>query len=330
MARTHNKNPLNIKSSGVSLPLLLFLLYCWVMPVHSMPDTNNVTPVTNTSTSPQITILNKDFLSNIHDKTPTKKTNLDLIIKKTTTLDDNIENVDIEHQIIVAEVAIIIDDIGYNRSQGLAAINIPGNLTYAIIPHSPHAKSLAIAAYKMQKELILHAPMSNIHNYPMGQSGLTEEMSEEDFHNTLSNAIASVPYVIGVNNHMGSLLTQQQRPMEWTMKTLKAHGLYFIDSRTTPASVAWKTAQQFNIASLKRDVFLDHKRDSVFIAEQFERFISIAKRKGYAIAIAHPYPETIKYLENNINRLKVHGIRLRTASELVNHYSPNKQQQAKM
>lgn len=330
MAITHNINPLNIKNSGVKLPLFIFLLYYWAIPVNSMPDADSVTPVTNTLMSPQITILNNDFLSNVHDKAPKNSTNLNSIINNTTTLDENDEDVDIEHQIIVAEVAIIIDDIGYNRSQGLAAINIPGKLTYAIIPHSPHAKSLAIAANKMQKELILHAPMSNIHNYPMGQSGLSEEMSEEDFHNTLSNAIASVPYVIGVNNHMGSLLTQQQRPMEWTMKTLKVHGLYFIDSRTTPASIAWKTAQQFNIASLKRDVFLDHKRDSDFIAEQFERFISIAKRKGYAIAIAHPYPETIEYLRDNIKRLKAHGIRLRTASELVNHYSPNKQQQAKM
>lgn len=344
MSKTQHKHSLKVKNSGVKSSLLLILLYCWVMPVNSMPDNNNVTPGTNTSTSPQITILNKDFLSKLQDKAPTKNTNLDSIIKNATTLNDNVENEDFnidvdvgvdldentEHQIIVADVAIIIDDIGYNRSQGLAAINIPGNLTYAIIPHSPHAKSLAIAAYKKQKELILHAPMSNIHNYPMGQSGLTEEMSEEDFHNTLLNAIASVPHISGVNNHMGSLLTQQQLPMEWTMKTLKAHGLYFIDSRTTSASVAWKTAQQFNIASLKRDVFLDHQRDSVFIAEQFERFISIAKRKGYAIAIAHPYPETIKYLKNNINRLKAQGIRLRTASELVNHYSPNKQQQAKM
>jgi polysaccharide deacetylase 2 family uncharacterized protein YibQ len=327
MAITHNKNPLNLKNSVVKLPFFIFFLYCWAMPANSMPDTDSVTPVINTLISPQITILNNDLLSNIHDKAPTNSTNLDSIINNTTTLDEN--NEDIEHQIIVAEVAIIIDDIGYNRSQGLAAINIPGKLTYAIIPHSPHAKSLAIAANKMQKELILHAPITNIHNYPMGQSGLSEEMSEENFHNTLSNAIASVPYVIGVNNHMGSLLTQQQRPMEWTMKTLKAHGLYFIDSRTTPASIAWKTAQQFNIASLKRDVFLDHERDSGFIAEQFERFISIAKRKGYAIAIAHPYPETIKYLRDNINRLKAHGIRLRTASELVNYHSPNKQQ-AKM
>jgi len=77
-------------------------------------------------------------------------------------------------------------------------------------------------------------------------------------------------------------------------------------------------------------VFLDHQRDSTFINEQFERLITIAKRKGYAIAIAHPYPETIEYLEKNISRLKDHGITLKTASDIVNRHSPNRQQQAKM
>jgi polysaccharide deacetylase 2 family uncharacterized protein YibQ len=336
---------LEIKNSGLNFTLLAVILYLWAVHVNSMPDTtisnnNDARFAADKSTTSPITILNKDFLYNFNGAVPEIESNSDSMIKHTTILDDTIENVDMNidielnkdvgPQMIVADVAIIIDDIGYNKSQGLAAINIPGNLTYAIIPHSPHSKFLATAAHNKQKEIILHAPMSNIHNHPMGQSGLTNDMSKEHFDHTLLDALASVPYISGVNNHMGSLLTQMQRPMEWTMKTIKENGLYFIDSRTPPASIAWKTAQQFNIASLKRDVFLDHKRDSIFIAEQFERFINIAKRRGYAIAIGHPYPETIEYLKNNINRLKAHGIRLKIASELVNRHSPNKQQQAKM
>jgi polysaccharide deacetylase 2 family uncharacterized protein YibQ len=222
------------------------------------------------------------------------------------------------------EVAIIIDDIGYNKRRGLAALSLPGDVTYAIIPHSPNAKFLAQQAKNQKKELILHAPMSNVHNHPIGESGLTEKMDESDFHKALDKALESVPYISGVNNHMGSLLTQKRLPMEWIMQALNKRDLYFIDSRTTSQSVAWQTAQQYNVPSLKRDIFLDHERTPEFIASQFSKLITVAKRKGYAIAIAHPYPETIEYLEKNLNKLSQEGIRLVPASHLVNIHSPNR------
>ncbi|MGH1486405.1 MAG: divergent polysaccharide deacetylase family protein [Cellvibrionaceae bacterium] len=222
------------------------------------------------------------------------------------------------------EVAIIIDDIGYNKRQGLAALALPGEITYAIIPHSPNATFLAKAARKQNKEVMLHAPMSNVHNYPLGESGLTEHMDETDFNEALNKALNSVPHITGVNNHMGSLLTQKRIPMEWIMQALNKKGLYFIDSRTTSHSVAWKTAQHYNVPSLKRDVFLDHERNTAFITQQFSKLIAVAKRRGYAIAIAHPYPETIDYLSKNIATLKEQGIRLVPASHLVNLHSPNR------
>ena len=229
------------------------------------------------------------------------------------------------------EVAIIIDDMGYSKKRGLRALNIPGQLTYAFIPNSPNARFLADEAKKRNKEIILHAPMSNVHNYPVGQSGLTEVMDRATFTNALNDAIESVPHISGMNNHMGSLLTQKRLPMEWIMQTLGARGLYFIDSRTTSQSVAWITAQQNNIPSLKRDVFLDHERETQFIAHQFTQLLRVAKRRGYAVAIAHPYPETLSYLQQHIHRLADEGITLVPASHLVNKYSPNRRhKQAKM
>ncbi|MEO0442840.1 MAG: divergent polysaccharide deacetylase family protein [Pseudomonadota bacterium] len=229
------------------------------------------------------------------------------------------------------EVAIIIDDMGYSKKRGLVAINIPGKLTYAFIPNSPNARFLADEANKRDKEIILHAPMSNVHNYPVGRSGLTEVMDKDTFTHALNSAIESIPHISGMNNHMGSLLTQKRLPMKWTMETLDARGLYFIDSRTTSHSVAWLTAQHNNVPSLKRDIFLDHKRETKFIAGQFEQLVRLAKRKGYAIAIAHPYPETLSYLQQHIHRLADEGITLVSASSLVNKYSPNRRQvQAKM
>lgn len=111
------------------------------------------------------------------------------------------------------------------------------------------------------------------------------------------------------------------------MQALQERQLYFIDSRTTSNSVAWEIAQHFNIPSLKRDVFLDHKPTHEFIEKQFSYLISLAKEQGYAVAIAHPYPETIAFLEQHLSSLSEHKISLVSASELVSGYSPNKMAQ---
>jgi polysaccharide deacetylase 2 family uncharacterized protein YibQ len=221
------------------------------------------------------------------------------------------------------KIAIIIDDIGYNYAQGVAAITLPGDLTYAIIPHSPKAAFFAAEAKKYNKEIMLHAPMSNVHNIPLGESGLTENMGEVQFKRVFNLSLDSLPNISGVNNHMGSLLTQKTQPMEWVMQALQKRKLYFIDSRTTSDSVAWKTAQAFNIPSLSRDVFLDHTPTTEFIDQQFKQLTAIAKRKGYAVGIAHPYPETIQYLKEQLPLLKQQNIALVPASELVFGHSPN-------
>ncbi len=221
------------------------------------------------------------------------------------------------------KIAIIIDDIGYNHAQGMEAIALPGNITYAIIPHSPKANFFAQEAQKYNKEIMLHAPMSNVHNIPLGKHGLDESMDEVHFKEALNLSLDSLPTISGVNNHMGSLLTQKALPMEWLMQALGKRQLYFIDSRTTSNSVAWKTAQAFNIPSLKRDVFLDHQQTEAFIQEQFNRLVYIAKNKGYAVAIAHPYPETIRFLKQALPKLALQNIELVSASELVLSHSPN-------
>jgi polysaccharide deacetylase 2 family uncharacterized protein YibQ len=122
---------------------------------------------------------------------------------------------------------------------------------------------------------------------------------------------------------MGSLLPQKALPMEWVMQALQKRRLYFIDSRTTSNSVAWKTAQHYNIPSLKRDIFLDHTPTPEFIHKQFSKLLRLAKHKGYAVAIAHPYPETIQYLKQQLPLLAQQNITLVSASELVFDHSPN-------
>jgi uncharacterized protein len=195
-----------------------------------------------------------------------------------------------------AQLAIIIDDIGYNLANGRKAAELPIDITLAVLPFTPHGKSLAELGHRNGKEIMLHAPMSNEHDLPLGPGALTGNTSKKALKDILDKNLLDIPYVKGVNNHMGSQLTQNAEVMGWLMEYLKDRKLYFIDSRTTAKTVALDQAKTHQLPSRKRDVFLDDIRSITHIRQQLEAAITIARQKGSAIAIGHPYPETLSVL----------------------------------
>jgi polysaccharide deacetylase 2 family uncharacterized protein YibQ len=130
-------------------------------------------------------------------------------------------------------------------------------------------------------------------------------------------AVSNVPHAQGINNHMGSALTQERRPMEWLMKEIGDLNFFFVDSRTTPKTIAAGVARRNNLLTSSRDIFLDNDTSVYDIDVQFRKLIRMAKRKGTAIAIGHPYPETLAYLELAIPQLADEGIKIIPASNLV-------------
>ena len=220
----------------------------------------------------------------------------------------------------VIQIALIIDDLGYNLRLGKIAAKFPAALTLAVIPHSPNGKSLAELGHQRGKEIMLHTPMSNLQQLPLDEGGLTEEMLHDSFVETLHRGLESIPYVSGVNNHMGSYLTQLDEPMQWLMTELAAENLFFIDSRTSPNSVAHQIALDHNIASRNRDVFLDNERDEEYIAAQLAKLIRIARLRGSAIGIGHPHPETLSVLAKALPKLKAQGIEIISVSNLLQQY----------
>jgi len=216
------------------------------------------------------------------------------------------------------KIAIIIDDLGYHRSRGEAIINLPGPVTCAVIPQTPHAPALAKQAHEIGKEVILHMPMETDGYAELDAGGLREGMSQEDFVATIDAAVSRIPQARGLNNHMGGILTADSSAMTQLMESLGEHGLFFVDSRTTPQSVAGNLARQHGLAYAGRDIFLDNERDLVAINDQFNQAIALAKRRGQAIVIGHPYPETIEYLQNVIPLLDSAGIELVPVSRLLN------------
>ncbi len=196
-----------------------------------------------------------------------------------------------------AKLVIVIDDIGYNFKRDRRAAELPGPVTLAVMPFAAHSLRLAKIAEAHGKDVILHQPMQRTRGQTKAAKGLlTADMSEEQFHTTLSQSLSAIPNIIGVNNHAGSLLTTQEAPMQQLMQQLSQRQLIFLDSRTTPATVAYRIARQSGVPALSRDVFLDNQRDVVAIHRQFEQALRLARRRGLAVLIAHPYPESLDYL----------------------------------
>lgn len=196
-----------------------------------------------------------------------------------------------------AQLAIIIDDIGYNAALGRRAAELDGPFTLAVLPLTPHTHQLANYAHHRGKEIMLHLPMSNIKAMPLGKGGLESGMSHTQFLTQLRASLEDIPHLLGVNNHMGSRLTQESEAMDWLMRELAERQLYFIDSRTTANTRALSTARSYKIPSDRRDVFLDNTRTSSSIEAQLRKAIALAQKRGHAIAIGHPYPETLAVLE---------------------------------
>lgn len=206
-------------------------------------------------------------------------------------------------------LAIVVDDLGYGREQGERVIALPGPLAVGVLPFAPNAAALAELAAASGKEVILHQPMQAVSGVASSPGELTVGMSGEDLRARLAEALGRVPQAIGVNNHTGSLLTAQPVPMHTLMQEIRSRGLFFLDSRTTAATVAEAVALASGVPALRRDVFLDHVVHPQEIARQFERALGIARAQGHAVVIAHPHAASLQFLEAELPRLERRGIR---------------------
>ena len=216
-----------------------------------------------------------------------------------------------------AQLVIIIDDIGNNYALGNAMVELPAPLTLAFLPHTPFAKKLANKAHALNKEVILHSPMANTGEAALGPGALTPNLSEVEFKTTLKKAIHSIPHAQGINNHMGSALTQNTQAMSWVMETLIEEHLYFVDSLTSSKSVAFQQAKNKALPALKRHVFLDNDKSTAALEKQWQHAIRISNRLGYAVLIGHPYQESRAFLAEKLPTLAAKGIELVPASRLL-------------
>ena len=214
-------------------------------------------------------------------------------------------------------IALIMDDLGYNSARGQAVLELPAAITCAVIPQAPQSPHLAREAIAAGKEVMLHLPMATRDNAPLDKGGLRNGMSPEQVRATVRAALERIPQAMGANNHMGSVITTRAEIMRPVMRELASHQRYFIDSLTTPESIAAEMARRMQLPSASRDVFLDNNKDALRINEQFNKLVAKARRQGDAIGIAHPYPETITYLQKVLPLLPEMGVELVPVSRLL-------------
>jgi polysaccharide deacetylase 2 family uncharacterized protein YibQ len=215
------------------------------------------------------------------------------------------------------KIAIIIDDLGNWYGQGERVVHLPGPVACSILPYTPFSVLFANQAHALGKEIILHTPMQAIEPHDLGFGGLSLDESKAKFVQTLTNDLQALPYISGINNHMGSRLTESSRAMDWVMQTIKPRGLFFIDSRTIGDSVAEDEAEKDGIPTAGRDVFLDDVRTPEAVRERFNELLSIAKHYGSAIAIGHPYAVTLNLLEEELPELAKEGYQIVPVSQLL-------------
>lgn len=203
-------------------------------------------------------------------------------------------------------VAIIIDDLGYDRHLAEKLMDLNAPLTFAILPHSPHQQAVARMAQSRGLEIMLHLPMEPM-EYPEidpGPGTLLASMSPDELLRVLEEDLRAVPQARGVNNHMGSRLTTHSEQLYQVFSLLKRRGLFFVDSRTTDESVCKPSARLLQIPFTQRDVFLDHVHDPAFIRKQIRELVRIARLKGEAVGIGHPNATTYTVLKEEIPTLR--------------------------
>ena len=216
------------------------------------------------------------------------------------------------------KVVIIIDDVGTEMTHFTELMKLSEKLTVSILPGEKFSKICAEVAHQKGFEVMLHQPMqpkNNSDNH-IGSGGIFVSMKPVIIEKILAENVSNIPYIKGVNNHMGSYATTKQDVMKATMKVLKEKNLYFVDSITSGNSKGYKIAKEMGVKALKRDIFIDTQSGYDYAVRQLKELRKLAKTKSVSVAIGHCRPDTIRALKNTLSEFEKDGIQISRVSEV--------------
>ena len=198
----------------------------------------------------------------------------------------------------LAKVAIVIDDMGYHRELGERLMDLDLKLSFAFLPHAPHTRVLAQKARARGHDILLHLPMEpRDSRWDPGPGKLSVAMTREEISRRFNEDLADVPFVVGVNNHMGSRFTEDESGMGVVLELVRAKNLFFLDSLTSPTSVGFRMGRDMGVKVARRQRFLDNDHDVNQIRRQLDSLLAVADKRGEAIAIGHPHETTLAALQ---------------------------------
>jgi polysaccharide deacetylase 2 family uncharacterized protein YibQ len=215
--------------------------------------------------------------------------------------------------------AIVVDDLGQDAEAARKLLALPYPLTFSVLPHLRYSEATAAEIHRAGRQVMLHLPMEaepGSHASP-GEGAIRTGLSDAKVQRIVQDDLASVPFAVGVNNHMGSRATKSVPLMADVMRILAERQLYFIDSRTTPDSVALAAARRQGLPAFYRAVFLDDTQTVPYTLGQLREFRRVVEEQGVALAIGHPHVTTIEALARFLPELERADIELVEASELV-------------
>lgn len=219
----------------------------------------------------------------------------------------------------LARVAIVIDDFGQDLEIAKKFVELPIPVTLSVLPHLRHSREVAELAHEHHRQVILHLPMEP-RGFPKvnpGKGALLLSMSDDAIHQSMIAALDASPYFTGVNNHMGSRFTEDATALKTVMAEAAKRRLFFIDSFTSPRSVAASLAQELQIPFRRRDIFLDNSLSEKAIRTQLRQLVRRAKIQGSALAIGHPHESTLRALRKEVDVFEREKIAVVPAGELM-------------
>lgn len=274
-------------------------------PVSRLPAVSSLPPRSDAPSARDVAMLPED-LADTTDAPPGPRTAA-------------IPQGDLARPLRAGRVGIVIDDIGWSQGIVQQLRSIDPAIDLAIMPFTPYSVETAREAYSAGMEVLVHVPME-----PHGEVATNPEngmllsfMPPADMAAQLRRCIEAVPYAVGINNHMGSKLTEDAAAMAVVMAGVQQFGLFFLDSATTPCSMACDVAGRLNVPVARRNVFLDTDLSLDAILAQLAELGEIARREGFAIGIGHPHPVTLEALRRGVPHLRQEGLEIVPVSRLV-------------
>ncbi len=219
-------------------------------------------------------------------------------------------------------LALVVDDIGRDVPTLERILRLQAPLTLGVLPHAAHTARSVRLIRDRGREMIVHLPMR-----PNDTNAVTDEAlvlgMDGPLETVLKECLNRVSGAVGISNHMGSQFTQQVGAMARVMREVRKRNLWALDSRTSLRSVLCAEARRQSVPCVDRDIFVDHEPGVQHARLQLEKAVTRARKRGWAVAIAHPHQESVEVLERFLRRPPLHLVPLSVLARQFGSVTPS-------